>query len=183
MSIRALGCRFVDPTKARAPITKAPVSGKVCQFNLDGCLSAVCAPLWLGGAAEFVAGLADLALEYNMRQYEGGHTLYGPWLNLYYPKGLDRPVLAIVFVHGGYWSAGDKDQFYGYGMLFAQQGYVTVFPEYRLSGEAEFPAEQLDCRSRFSEPPSNTLNSSQQFFDFRTSNHHVMHFIWSIGEP
>ncbi len=54
----------------------------------------------------------------------------------------NAPVL--VFVHGGGWTSGDK-ALYGYlGRAFAQQGYVTVIPNYRLSPAVQHPAHVQD---------------------------------------
>lgn len=53
---------------------------------------------------------------------------------------------ALVFIHGGGWSAGDR-RFYRRAMLqWASEGYVCIAPNYRLSGEAKFPAQIEDVR-------------------------------------
>ncbi|MEW5837171.1 MAG: alpha/beta hydrolase, partial [Pseudomonadota bacterium] len=59
------------------------------------------------------------------------------------PKGL-MPV--VVWVHGGGWRGGNKDS--GLRLLapFAQRGYFCASIEYRLSGEAPFPAQIQDCK-------------------------------------
>jgi len=60
---------------------------------------------------------------------------------------------ALVIIHGGGWSAGTKrDRPYRSMLLdFALKGYVTVSVEYRLTGEAPFPAglEDVDCAVRW----------------------------------
>ncbi len=61
--------------------------------------------------------------------------------------GDDRhPVLVIV--HGGGWRAGTKRDRPFRAMLteFALKGYVTMSVEYRLTGEAPFPACIEDCK-------------------------------------
>ncbi len=60
---------------------------------------------------------------------------------------------ALVIIHGGGWGAGTKqDRPYRSMLLdFALKGYVTVSVEYRLTGEAPFPAglEDVDCAVRW----------------------------------
>jgi acetyl esterase/lipase len=60
---------------------------------------------------------------------------------------------ALVIVHGGGWRAGTKhDRPYRTLLLdYALKGYVTVSVEYRLTGEAPFPAciEDVKCAVRW----------------------------------
>ncbi|NJN51696.1 MAG: alpha/beta hydrolase [Gammaproteobacteria bacterium] len=57
----------------------------------------------------------------------------------------DRP--AILLVHGGGWLQGDRSQLRGYGIQFARYGFVCVASEYRLSGEAKWPAQIHDVKA------------------------------------
>lgn len=60
---------------------------------------------------------------------------------------------ALVIVHGGGWRAGSKrDRPYRTLLMdYALKGYVTVSVEYRLTGEAPFPAciEDVKCAVRW----------------------------------
>jgi len=60
---------------------------------------------------------------------------------------------ALVFIHGGGWRGGDKrrNAFLGPTLEFATNGYVCVTVEYRLLGEAPFPAciEDVKCAVRW----------------------------------
>ncbi len=49
---------------------------------------------------------------------------------------------ALVIVHGGGWAGGSKsvDVFQNMMIEYAEKGYVTINVEYRLTGEAGFPA-------------------------------------------
>jgi acetyl esterase/lipase len=65
-----------------------------------------------------------------------------------------KPRPAIVVIHGGGWLEGDKSSFASrkYGVPgnieeFADLGFVAVTINYRLSGEAPYPAALEDCRS------------------------------------
>lgn len=67
------------------------------------------------------------------------------------PKELPRP--AIIFVHGGGWATGDArhatgfDNFPAILAALAAKGYVVASVNYRLSGEAHFPAAVQDVKS------------------------------------
>lgn len=59
------------------------------------------------------------------------------------PQG---PLPVVVWIHGGGWSSGDHQT--GFQMLphLVRRGYLGVSIEYRLSGEASFPAQIEDCK-------------------------------------
>jgi acetyl esterase/lipase len=77
-------------------------------------------------------------------------------MNLAMPKDLTgklRP--AIVIIHGGGWIEGDASSFSDLNVVaqqpahivnFAKAGFVAVAINYRLSGEAPFPAAVEDCK-------------------------------------
>ncbi len=62
-----------------------------------------------------------------------------------------RTAPAIVFVHGGAFRMGSRDDGLQALVPFAELGYVCASLEYRLSGEALFPAqiEDVKCGGRF----------------------------------
>jgi acetyl esterase/lipase len=67
-------------------------------------------------------------------------------------RGKPRP--GIVVIHGGGWLEGDKSSFAsrkhgvpGNIVDFASLGFVAVTINYRLSGEAPFPAALEDCKN------------------------------------
>ena len=75
-------------------------------------------------------------------------------LDLYLPaKGGSGSRPAIVFVHGGGWRNGDKRraQWWRMPAEYAREGYVAVSVNYRLAGEAPFPAqiEDVKCAVRW----------------------------------
>lgn len=55
-------------------------------------------------------------------------------------------VPAIVWIHGGGWTGGSRDGGVGNIIQWARRGYVAASIEYRLSGEAKFPAQIEDCK-------------------------------------
>lgn len=66
-------------------------------------------------------------------------------LDVHIPNG-DGPFPAVVIVHGGGWINGKKESFRTTCEALAKRGYVTVNVEYRLAGEAPFPAAVLDVK-------------------------------------
>src|SRR5579871_3670253 len=65
-------------------------------------------------------------------------------LDLYRPS--EPNGAGVVIVHGGGWSRGLKTQLGPAATLLAEQGFVVMAPEYRLTGEAPFPANLHDVR-------------------------------------
>jgi acetyl esterase/lipase len=71
-------------------------------------------------------------------------------LDLYLPKTRvgEGPLPVIVFIHGGAWQAGSKAGGRGHLMPFVTRGrYAGVSVEYRLSREAQWPAQLHDCKA------------------------------------
>ncbi len=67
-------------------------------------------------------------------------------LDLYIPDS-DRPTPAILFIHGGAWSKGKREDMKYYAVYFAKLGYAAATASYRLSTEAAFPAAVQDVKS------------------------------------
>lgn len=70
-------------------------------------------------------------------------------LDIYLPKNAQTPYPVVIWVHGGGWSGGDKaDEGTGYmAKLLLDRGYAVVSINYRLSGEATFPAQIYDVKA------------------------------------
>ena len=76
-------------------------------------------------------------------------------LDLYQPapKPKEAPRPAILFVHGGGWISGDArhlkgvDDFPAVLAALASKGYVVASVNYRLAGEAHYPAAVQDVKS------------------------------------
>lgn len=56
------------------------------------------------------------------------------------------PLPAVVYIHGGAWRAGSKEQSGPVTYDLAKAGYFCVSINYRLSWEAPFPAQIEDCK-------------------------------------
>lgn len=63
------------------------------------------------------------------------------------PKILpEMPMPGLVWIHGGAWLEGSKEEGSELLLPFARQGYLCASIEYPLSHEAIFPAQIEDCK-------------------------------------
>jgi acetyl esterase/lipase len=74
----------------------------------------------------------------------GGRDLH---CDVFHPPQPGDARSAILLLHGGAWMQGDRSQLRGYGVLLGRLGYVCVASEYRLSGEAKWPAQIHDVKA------------------------------------
>src|ERR1700722_16563259 len=65
-------------------------------------------------------------------------------LDVYRPA--QRNGAAVLVVHGGGWSRGSKGMLVNCCRVLAGQGFVALAQEYRLTGEAPFPANIHDVK-------------------------------------
>ena len=86
-----------------------------------------------------------------LSEYEGlTFARYGSrelQLDLYKPKAQLMALPVIVCIHGGGWRNGTRKDFQEYARNLAEHDYVVVSIDYRLSGEAPFPAQIQDCKA------------------------------------
>ncbi len=69
-------------------------------------------------------------------------------LDIYLPEEGKGPFPVIAVIHGGAWMLGNKRDVQQLPMLEGlKRGYAVVCIEYRLSGEAIFPAQIFDCKA------------------------------------
>ena len=61
-------------------------------------------------------------------------------------KPRNAPSPAFVWIHGGGWKGGTKDGGVRQCIPLVRQGFVGATIEYRLTGEAPFPAQIEDCK-------------------------------------
>src|SRR5262245_38733567 len=109
----------------------------------------------------FVGGLAQLAsadepvagvvVEEDITYGKGGTEDLK--LDLARPEHAEGLLPAMVYIHGGGWSGGDRKAYKGEIKQAAKRGYVAITIEYRLthpdqSGKAKspFPAQIEDCK-------------------------------------
>jgi len=61
-------------------------------------------------------------------------------LDVFYPSAItDKPLPTIVWVHGGGWVSGSKDDIANYGKVLAGKGYTVVGVDYSLAPGKTFP--------------------------------------------
>lgn len=70
-------------------------------------------------------------------------------LDLYIPAAATEPLPLIIWIHGGGWRGGNKGGINNCVNVL-KHGYALASVEYRLSGEALFPAAIEDCKAAVS---------------------------------
>lgn len=68
-------------------------------------------------------------------------------LDLYLPESADGPVPLLIWVHGGGWQNGSKENGLPLRQDWTERGYAVASLNYRLSGHAIFPAQIEDCKA------------------------------------
>src|SRR6185369_12270345 len=74
-------------------------------------------------------------------------------LDLYKPAKSGKPLPLVIYLHGGGWQGGHTrhsgafEDWPGVLASIAARGYVVASVEYRLSGEAAFPAAVQDVKA------------------------------------
>jgi acetyl esterase/lipase len=114
--------------------------------------------IWLAGIHRGVTAVeppvpGDIVVYHDLSYREGTSRQWK--LDLAMKKDMrGRPRPGIVIIHGGGWIEGDKSSFAsrehevpGNIVDFAALGFVAATINYRLSGEAPFPAALEDCKT------------------------------------
>ncbi|WP_248517958.1 alpha/beta hydrolase [Salinarchaeum laminariae] len=65
-------------------------------------------------------------------------------LRLDYYRPDSDPAAGLLFIHGGGWQGGDRDQFARQAAALSTAGYACATIDYRLSDEATYPAAVAD---------------------------------------
>lgn len=68
-------------------------------------------------------------------------------LDIYLPDEEAHTHTAIILLHGGAWRLGDRSMMDIFGPELAGHGFVVLVPEYRLLGEAPWPAQIKDVKT------------------------------------
>jgi acetyl esterase/lipase len=67
--------------------------------------------------------------------------------DLFLPQGAGAPVPVVVWVHGGGWRFGNRRLAPDLSRFFARRGLAMASIDYRLSGQALFPAQIEDVKA------------------------------------
>ena len=74
------------------------------------------------------------------------YNAHGQMLDIYVPQARDKKT-AIMFIHGGGFAQGNKDEWMAYyAAIYAKAGFVTTSINYRLTPNHVFPAAINDTR-------------------------------------
>jgi acetyl esterase/lipase len=68
-------------------------------------------------------------------------------LDLYLPEKTDHPAPLIIWIHGGGWQNGSKENCLPLRQGWIERGYAIASINYRLSSHAIFPAQIEDCKA------------------------------------
>jgi acetyl esterase/lipase len=82
-----------------------------------------------------------------LKDLQYGHGSGRPMLlDLYLPESTDKPRPLIIWIHGGAWMAGSKED-PSPALRFTTEDFAVAQVNYRLSQEAKFPAQIFDCKA------------------------------------
>jgi acetyl esterase/lipase len=110
-------------------------------------VSMVAAGLAGGLAPASAAGATASYTSYSNIEYVAGGTSEQN-LDLYVPTGSDRARPLIIFVHGGGWSGGGKNELDQTNkQAFLDAGFAIASVNYTLSGTAKFPQQIYDLKA------------------------------------
>ncbi|MEM9587975.1 MAG: alpha/beta hydrolase [Planctomycetota bacterium] len=84
-------------------------------------------------------------IEYKKYSTEGQGETKALLLDLFLPKQRSGALPVIVFIHGGGWNGGAKEAAYRCAAKLATDGFAIASINYRLTQEAQWPAQINDC--------------------------------------
>lgn len=96
---------------------------------------------------------ANVVVTGNVEYSKAGETPM--LLDLYQPKETSKPVPGLIFIHGGGWRSGKRNDYRFYCQRFAAKGYVVATITYRLTSRDKekntitnpFPAALHDAKA------------------------------------
>jgi acetyl esterase/lipase len=68
-------------------------------------------------------------------------------LDLFPALDQTRPAPVVIWIHGGAWTVGDKTDCVGPALWLTTHGYTVASIQYRMSGQAAWPAFIYDCKA------------------------------------
>ena len=78
--------------------------------------------------------------------YDASHGGSGTF-DEYVPPGKGHTRPALVYIHGGAWQGGDKQEADAWAPQIADRGYVVLSINYRLAPRDPWPAQLEDCQA------------------------------------
>jgi acetyl esterase/lipase len=118
---------------------QSPVAAIILSLFLGATLCAQREPRGGMPVPEGVKALRDLVY------VPDGHERHK--LDLYLPEKAEGPLPLIIWIHGGGWQNGGKENCLPLRVGCVSRGYALASINYRLSGHAPFPAQIEDCKA------------------------------------
>jgi acetyl esterase/lipase len=97
----------------------------------------------LQSAEPVVSGTETVLAHKDLSYVPNGHPLQK--LDLYVPQRNEERLPLIVWIHGGGWKGGSKEECPP--LLWSGKGFAVASINYRLSQHAKFPAQIKDCKA------------------------------------
>lgn len=73
------------------------------------------------------------------------HGIENSLLDIYYPKNAGKDLPVMMWIHGGGFVSGNKEQTQAYGMALANEGYVVANINYALAPGQKYPAPVMQA--------------------------------------
>lgn len=86
-------------------------------------------------------------------------------IDVYKKKELKEKAPLLVFIHGGGWRSGKRQDYLVYSLDYAEKGYVTATVSYRLKKDSIYPAAIEDVMDAV-----NFIFQNGDVYDYDTSN-------------
>jgi len=96
-------------------------------------------------ASEKNTTLYNIKIFRNLSYVSNGHERQK--LDLYLPENSNKSLPLIIWIHGGGWQTGSKENCLPIRKGYINFGYAIASINYRLSSDATFPAQIEDCKS------------------------------------
>jgi len=137
----AAGCGEEDGTAASSDVpTPQPVPTGSSTVNCP--FSVAATDIAPGAAAAAVCDSSSYDLHPNLPYAAGPSHL----LDLYLPRASAKPLPVVVWVHGGGWRSGSKEDVQQ-ALRLVCRGFALASIDYRLTGEAIFAAQIHDVKA------------------------------------
>jgi len=114
------------------------------RFGFPFLLVIASLPLAISAVTAYAAEPVEVEIQKDIVYGKGGEEDLK--LDLATPKGLDHAVPGIIWIHGGAWQGGSKNEFEVLIRDSAKAGYVAVSIGYRLAPKHIFPAQVEDSK-------------------------------------
>ena len=149
LAVIVAACSGAADSAASAAASPAAQSTQSAQSTATPAVPAATAasPAMPSGARPSGAGGATAGPAATYSNVAYASTSASQVLDLWLPEGVTGPVPLVIFVHGGAFKGGDKSMEGGNVASVLAAGYAAASLNYRLSGEALFPAAVQDVKA------------------------------------